>query len=179
MSRSAAAACALLAALGGCGAPRSVRELATVTTPFVVATHGSVPGVERAFAAQATRTSEELALYDARRRAARRSVAGTELLWSLRATAPDRRSTNLMERIRRDDAALRDPSSVAAPALPRTRGEAGIGQITALTELLKAVSTSKAMDPKAAISFGAERWKETEALGADGEAEAEPTERPK
>ncbi len=168
------AAVALAPTVSGCGAPRSVRALATATAPFVVATHGSVPGVERAFAAQTTRTAEELALYDARRRAKARAAADTELLWALRRTAPDQRSTGLMERIRRDDALLRNPPPAAAVAtLPRVRADAGLAQITKLTELLKTVSTSKPFDPKAAVVFGKQSWKELKALDADAQADAQ------
>jgi hypothetical protein len=150
-----------------------VRNLTAVTAPFLVATHGSMPGVERAYAAQATRTSEELALYDARRRAAERDVAGTELLWSLRETAPDKRSISLMERIRRDDALLRNPPPAAALTLVRSRAEANVGQITKVTELLKTVGTSKDFDPEAALVFGAATWKQLKAIDADAVADAE------
>lgn len=161
---------AVALAIVACAPPKSVRTLASSTAPFVVATHGSVPAVERAFAAQATRTQEELALYDARRRTAERSVAGTELLWSLRQTPPDKRSTSLVQRIRRDDALLRNPPPIAGPSPLRRRSESGIGQITKVTELLKTVATSRGVDAEAAMKFGAETWKQLKALEADANA---------
>lgn len=164
---------ALCLFLGGCAAPKSVRRLASVTAPFVVATHGSVPGVERAFAAQTARTKEELALYDTRRRSAERSVTPIELLWSLRQTAPDKRSVSLLERIRRGDALLRSPPAVpVAPSL-RSRGDANVGQITKVTELLKTVGTSNGVELEAAVQFGQETWKQLKVLEGDASAAAE------
>lgn len=167
------AALALAVSAGACGTPRSVRNLTAVTAPFLVATHGSIPGVERAYAAQVTRTNEELVLYDARRRAAERDGAGIELLWSLRETALDKRSVSLMERIRRDDALLRNPPPATTLTLVRSRTEANVGQITKVTELLKAVGTSKVFDPEAALVFGAATWKQLKAIEADALADAE------
>jgi hypothetical protein len=167
---------ALLAA--GCQTSREVKTLAARTAPFVVGTHASVPAVERAFAAQSSRTMEEISRYNDRKRAAQSRSEPVALLWSLSKTATDKRSTELLQRIRADDAAMLAPpaatpaAGAATAAAPAQRPGAGIGEIVKVTSLLRDIHEGKFGGFNAAATFGQETWKQLKQLEKDAESDA-------
>jgi hypothetical protein len=114
-----------LASLAACSTPQEIRTLAARTSPFLVVTRASVPDVDRAFALQSTRTSDELVRFAGRRKGAERKLESTVLLWSLDKGETDKRSLALLDRLRSNDAAVLaaaiapDPQvAVEAPAPP-------------------------------------------------------------
>lgn len=169
--------CRFLAALAAlvlsaCSTPAEIRTLASRTSPFVVATHASVPAVERAYAVQSARTAEEMTIYAGRKQEADQTTEGTVLLWTLSKTAADKRSLALLERIRSDDATLlaaraaSETKAAPPPASPK------IGEITKLTSLLRDIEQDKVGGFDAFARFGRATWAELQKLNKDAEKAA-------
>jgi hypothetical protein len=158
-----------LLALSACSTSAEIRTLARQTSPFVVATHASVPAVERAYAAQSARTVEEMTAYAGRKQEADQATGSTVLLWSLSKTEPDKRSLELLQRIRANDAAV-----LAGPAAPDAQtvsrpASTKIGEITKLTGLLRDIDQNKVGGFGAFARFGQSTWQELQKLNKDAE----------
>lgn len=156
-------------ALAACSTPAEIRTLASRTSPFVVATHASVPAVERAYAAQSARTVEEMGQYAGRKQEADQAAGATVLLWTLSKTEADKRSLGLLERIRANDAALLAVPTTAETKATPPPASPKIGQITKLTSLLRDIEQNKVGGFGALARFGQSTWQELQKLNKDAE----------